>query len=65
MKTSLFASAQRHNLSQYARLALQQTKKQITALRKIYAVEPAASIQRFKWRYLDHETLVLKKKKEI
>ena len=48
MKTSLFVSAQRHNLSCYARLALQQTKKQITALRKIYAVEPAASIQRFK-----------------
>ena len=39
-------SAQRHDLSSYARLALKQTekKKGITAFRNICTVEPAASI---------------------
>ena len=30
--------------------AQSQTTKQITALRKLYTVEPAAGVQRFKWR---------------
>ena len=49
IKTSLFVSAQRHDLSSYARLwRMNRQKKQITAFRKLCTVEPAASIQKFK-----------------